>query len=184
MSLTAKQIDQERQSSFEDLRAVSLDVLDQLTSEIKTLNPSQYVYTPHKNCSPISAHMRHVIEFYQALFTFLECNSPIDLCYDDRARDPNIEAQKEIGLKALSTVKLQLQNLECMDNSVTLKSVICPDLPYLKTQTTIQRELFYLLDHTIHHMALIKERAEAQNISLDKDFGRAQSTKAYEQGLE
>ena len=47
------------------------------------------------------------------------------------------------------------------------------------TGSTVQRELMYVLSHTVHHYAIISLLALQSGVKLDAEFGVAPSTLAY-----
>jgi hypothetical protein len=51
----------------------------------------------------------------------------------------------------------------------------------INTETTLLRELTYNIEHTVHHLALIRIGivAECSYIKIDKTFGYADSTVQY-----
>jgi hypothetical protein len=55
----------------------------------------------------------------------------------------------------------------------------------LKMPTTVARELFYMLEHTVHHMAIIKMAVVNENLNIDipENFGVANSTIQYQKSV-
>jgi hypothetical protein len=49
-----------------------------------------------------------------------------------------------------------------------------------RSQSTIRRELQFLLSHTVHHYALIAIILKIQGFDCDEDFGVAPSTLKYQ----
>ena len=162
------------------LKGTSLQILQQLETGLKTLSQQQYTHCLDENTSSIGGHARHIVEFYQALFKFLKGSTEDVLCYDKRQRNQLLETSKDAVLHEVRNLKVRL--VECPDEPVDIHmaSIINPNQPMITMRSTLQRELFYLLDHTIHHMALIKMLAERQAVAFERGFGLAQSTKDYE----
>ncbi len=171
---------QSGQAGCEGLTANSLQILDQLCVAIAKLTQDQYAKSIKVEVSSIGGHVRHVIEFYQALFTALRSPVGGELCYDKRQRTLLLETSKDAALQELSTIQADILAMPNKDFDITMSSIVEPNAPMIKMRTTLQRELFYLLDHTVHHMALIKMLAEQYGVLVSKNFGLAQSTQAHE----
>lgn len=160
------------------LTNTSLHIVNQLATAIGDMTQSQYVDSPEEGASSVGAHTRHVIEFYQALFNTLHADA--ELCYDKRQRNLLLETSKDAALREMSKIKGYLSDMPSHDSDIKLSSIVDPGMPMLSMRTTLQRELFYLLDHTVHHMAMIKMIAAKHGFMCGQDFGLAQSTKAHE----
>lgn len=171
---------QPEQTGCDNLTATSLQVLDQLCEAIARLTQDQYVKGIKVEASSIGEHVRHVIEFYQALFNALLSTGGIELCYDKRKRNFLLETSKDAALQELTNIQADILAMSNKDFDLTMHSIVDPNAPMIKMRTTQQRELFYLLDHTIHHMAVIKMLAEQYGVIFSKNFGLAQSTQAHE----
>ena len=167
-------------SCFNDLISTNLKIIDQLTGVLHIFSPQQYIEASGVKISSIGAHTRHIIEFYQAFFSAVQNTQYQVLCYDNRQRNMLFETSKDAALQELFSIKKKLISLCVTDMDMQVSAVIVENKPLLTMGTTLNRELFYLLDHMIHHMALIKMLAEKQEVMLDEGFGLAQSTKVHE----
>ncbi|HLO46418.1 MAG TPA: hypothetical protein VK175_18895 [Leadbetterella sp.] len=123
--------------------------------------------------SSIGQHVRHIIEFYICLFSDKEYVN-----YDERERNLLIENSPVYTQEVLEILKSQLLNLD-FNKKVIFKQNINNEEVFLNT--SYQRELIYLGEHTIHHFALIKIGITTlcPDIKLDKNFGVADSTVKY-----
>lgn len=119
----------------------------------------------------IGQHLRHVIEFYDCLLNGL---SQQKINYEKRARSLELENNRKTAIKKISSIKDQLLSLE-------LNSRLYLEIEDLTIDTSVQRELYYNLEHSIHHQALIKVGLKEQNIGnmVNADFGVAPSTLKY-----
>lgn len=167
-------------SGNRSLLTTSQATLSQLKGGLDALTHSQYLGDPDNNASVIGKHVRHIIEFYQALFDYSLSGENAVLCYDKRQRNLRLESSKDFAVQELNSIKAKLPLLGANNLEVELCSIIVPGEPMMHIQSSLHRELFYLLDHTIHHMALIKMLAEQQGVLFERSFGLAQSTKAHE----
>jgi hypothetical protein len=149
------------------------NVFVQLAETIKQLSPEQYVQ-PCSNLgnNTVGQHVRHVIELFQALETGYAENT---VNYEKRKRDKNIETNKELALALLQNI---YNDLDRPDKHLTLQASYDEHAAEpVNISTNYYREIAYNLEHTIHHMALIRVGIkECSNIKLSEDFGVASST--------
>ncbi len=152
------------------------NVFIQLDTTLKLLTPVQYT-APGKLLSnaTIGQHVRHIIELFICLHNGYE-NGMVD--YDNRKRDKKIETDKTFASTLLKEI---YQQLDKPDKALTLQA--CYDDTAEKPvviATNYYRELAYNLEHTVHHMALIRVGvAEVSGIELPEGFGVASSTIKY-----
>lgn len=127
----------------------------------------------------IGQHVRHILDFYNCLLHGLS-SGVVD--YADRKRDPQVEIDPAIAAKMLSKISTQLNLLE-----ETTPLLMRGDfIPYTESErplypTCIGRELTFIHDHAVHHMALIKVGLNIQcpEANSDTHFGVAPSTLRY-----
>jgi uncharacterized damage-inducible protein DinB len=119
----------------------------------------------------IGQHLRHVVEFYDCLLNGL---SQGKINYEKRARSLELENNRKTAITKISSIKDQLLSLE-------LNSRLYLEIEDFIIDSSVQRELYYNLEHSIHHQALIKVGLKEQNIGklVNADFGVAPSTLKY-----
>ncbi|HTB52310.1 MAG TPA: hypothetical protein VK718_06000 [Ferruginibacter sp.] len=158
------------QKSIENIFAQLCDPLDQLTPE---------QYTQHNTTlsgATIGQHVRHIIELFLCLENGYKSGK---INYDNRERNPVIEADKEFAKKLLTQIQ---QNLDKKNKSLLLEQAgdATELIDCITIETNYHREIAYNLEHTIHHMALIRVGLiEIANIQLPESFGLAPSTIKY-----
>lgn len=149
------------------------NVFVQLAETIKQLSSEQYAQ-PCSNLvnNTIGQHVRHIIELFQALENGYPENT---VNYEKRKRDKNIETNKNLALGLLQDIH---GNLGRPDKQLTLHaSYDDHSSEPIAISTNYYREIAYNLEHTIHHMALIRVGIkEVSDIKLPEDFGVASST--------
>jgi len=136
------------------------------------LSDKQYQYQSKLlSGASIGQHLRHVVEFYDCLLNGL---SQQKINYEKRTRSLELENNRKTAINKISSIKEQLLSLE-------LNSRLYLEIEDLIIDTSVQRELYYNLEHSIHHQALIKVGLKEQNISnmVNADFGVAPSTLKY-----
>ena len=154
-------------------------VLVQLDNLLETLTDEQYIATPGGLVtSGIGGHIRHNLDHIEALLRAAETGV---LDYDRRERGTGIERDRTVARAAIHKLASQLQAFDWADTPVFLSmdAIVTPDALAVKMKTTIDRELVFVLSHTIHHNALIALLVKLQGAALPPDFGYAPSTLAH-----
>ncbi len=138
---------------------------------------------PAAGRSPVGAHFRHVLDHYRAFLAGL-ASGEVD--YDARQRNTPLERDRELAIATALGYMADLGRLppELAERSVRvhLRSLAgageAPDW----SASTIKRELQFLVSHTVHHYALIKELLRAGGVEPGEEFGVAPSTIAARRG--
>lgn len=120
----------------------------------------------------IGEHIRHSIEMYQCL-TEQYANDSVN--YDKRNRNYKTETETSVAILAIQKLKKEI-------NKPNKTLVLQQGLPtiYLEITTNYYRELYYCLEHSIHHQALIKVALLKQpSLSIPDNFGVAPATINY-----
>jgi hypothetical protein len=121
----------------------------------------------------IGQHVRHIIELFQALEQDYGAGT---VNYEKRKRDRAIEEDSILACRLLEQIGECLQR---PDKSLLLQVSYDEQAPSpLLIPTNYQRELAYNLEHTIHHMALIRIgiRELDSRLVLPESYGIAAST--------
>jgi len=126
----------------------------------------------------VGRQFRHVIDFYQCFVGGLD-GRKIDYCA--RGRDPEVEKEREVAGRALQSLidRLRGEDLVAKDLrlSVRLERPERPEAPgEAWGDSSVSRELGFLLSHTVHHYALIKWILRAHGVKVPGGFGVAPST--------
>ena len=152
------------------------NVFVQLNTTLELLTPQQYT-KPVKLLSnaTIGEHVRHIIELFTCLDKGYETGT---VNYDCRARDHQIETNKDFASSLLKKIYTELDKA---DKILTLEASYedSAENPIAIT-TNYYREVAYNLEHAVHHMALIRIGvSEVSEIALPEGFGVASSTIKY-----
>ena len=145
----------------------------QMDSLLQQLTPDVYQKPlPVLHGSSIGQHLRHVIEFFKELEKGY-ISGIID--YDQRQRSLMIETDKA---SAGAYLRRLLSTLNRNDKALELVVSYTPDATRVATiPTNYYREWVYNIEHTIHHMALIKTGVhQLEGVALSSAFGIAVST--------
>ncbi|AFM04976.1 DinB family protein [Bernardetia litoralis DSM 6794] len=158
----------------------NIAVLKQLNDLLNQLSDTEYA-APLSLISQntIGKHVRHILEFYTCLLTGIE-NKSVD--YDARKRNLDLENYTQ---KALETSNIIAQELLTLNKEIELE--LLATLPHARTKlsSTAERELLYVLEHTIHHFAIIKiaVKNEFPHIRMTDGFGVAYATLQHQEEI-
>jgi len=151
-------------------------VLAQLSETLNQLSNEEYIRSSRILLNAtIGQHVRHIIELFQCLEKGYDEGI---VNYEKRKRDYQIETNKELAAASLKTV---YQNMERPNKEIILEAEDYYDtMEIVSIPSNYYRELAYNLEHTIHHMALIRVGVnEVSSVKLPGEFGIAYSTVKY-----
>ena len=160
------------------LRFSIANLLLQLENVLSKMSDEQYsTPIPLLSQSTIGQHVRHIIEFY------IELNKGYEIGiinYDDRKRDHSLQTCRTTAIKKFREIS------DGLDKENTALSIYADfannDSSTQKLETNYFRELMYNLEHTVHHMALIRVGLHTSTkIAIPNDFGVAESTLKFRQ---
>ena len=145
------------------------ETLSQLTNE-EYCRPSKILVN-----ATIGQHVRHIIELFQCLELGYESGI---VNYEKRKRDYRIETDKELASSLLKSI---YGDIEKPNKEITLEAEdYCDSVMTVSIPSNYYREIAYNLEHTIHHMALIRVGVnEVSDVKLPEEFGVAYSTMKY-----
>jgi uncharacterized damage-inducible protein DinB len=120
----------------------------------------------------IGQHIRHIIELYIELQKGYQTGT---INYENRKRDYLIETDKDFAFSQLDSI---LQKLNQPNKLLLLNAGFEIDNDNETTiDTNYLRELVYNIEHTVHHMALLRIAVnELTTYTLPENFGVAIST--------
>ena len=149
------------------------NVFVQLTATLGLLSDEQYVYAGKTlSNTTIGQHVRHIIE----MFICLEDGYASGIInYENRKRDIKTETEKDFAIALLKKI---YEGLGRKNKSLIMEAAYDENSnELLQFDTNYYREIAYNLEHTIHHMALIKVGIrEVSDMEIPEGFGVASST--------
>lgn len=155
--------------------AASKNILLQLQDALGLLSDEEYQLSLSIfSDASVSQHVRHILEFYICL---IDCKTNV-LNFDNRKRDRRIEVSLEFTHHCIVELLFKLDCLE-EDREIVLEASL-NNFEH-KVKTTIKRELLYVVEHAVHHMAIVKMgiMLNFPHLKLADNFGVAESTIAY-----
>lgn len=167
---------------FEQGLAVAplLAVLNQLAELIDSITDEQYAQKPvGVMAASVGGHVRHNLDHITALLHGIRLGQ---INYDHRDRGTAVETDRQAARALIADLSQELQEFPWLDapDSLPLLAIVAPDLPPVEAVTTTERELIFVLSHTIHHNALIAVTARLLGAAVPSTFGYAPSTLAHQ----
>ena len=153
-----------------------LQILDQLTHLVHQIDEGDYIRSSEAlSNSTVGQHLRHTLEFFICFQNGYDAGV---VNYDKRAHDKLIETDKFIALGVIRRIS---DFVSALSENKNLKLEVGYDLAkeeFVTVETNSMRELVYNIEHTVHHMAIMKIgiREVASYVTLPADFGVAAST--------
>jgi hypothetical protein len=146
-----------------------------LSDTILQLTNEQY----QQPCSQLSGgsigqHCRHVIELFKELLTGYEIGK---VNYEKRQRDLMLETKLDQAIIQINDI---LKSIKKPDKNLQLYCNLGQGETEFELSTNYFRELFYNLEHSVHHMALIRIGIlSLTNLEIHESFGVAAATIQY-----
>ena len=153
-------------------------VMQQLREFVSSVEDEAYVRPLDVlNGASLGQHTRHVLEFYLCLLEGLKSNSNV-VNYGNRRRDPLLETDRGLALRTLLQIENHIQEYRS-DRSLSLCYAEASEK--LLLPSSLHREYAFNIEHSVHHMALLRigAREACPSLSLGESFGIAQETLAY-----
>lgn len=126
----------------------------------------------------IGAHIRHNLNFVEAV---VEAASTRSIDYSQRTRDRRIETERLAAAAKINELIARIKGTSLdLAMPLTIRSEVDAAIIH---SSSLGRELEFVISHTIHHHALIKERLQQLGIEPDEQFGVAPSTLEYRKAL-
>ena len=149
--------------------------LEHLREMIAALPASAYVASPSRVSGPVGAHVRHCLDHVRALVSLVDSN---ELCYDSRLRGTRIETDPVAAVDEIDRLRVDIEELEylTLDHPVLLRSLTDRDGSTLRVTSTFGREIAFVIQHTIHHAAIIAVLLDQLRVDVPQGFGYAPST--------
>lgn len=153
-------------------------VLEQLNAFLDQLDEKDYVQKIDiLSDSTMGMHVRHVIEFYQCLIKGVLQG---EMDYDARERSLLQETNIAYAISCIENVLVDLSMIDS-NKEIILYTAQHHSENKLSIRSNLARELSYVIEHSIHHFAIIKMGCMVAfpAIQFPPNFGVAYSTVKY-----
>jgi hypothetical protein len=154
------------------------ELLLQLQDVLERLSDSQYAAPVDLlSGATIGQHVRHIVEFFQELGHGYEEGR---VNYDRRNRNHVLEINRSLAIHLLEDTALSVDRPD--KDLLLVAHLSSGDAEPVVIRTNYFRELLYNIEHTVHHMALLRIGVNrVATIALPAHFGVAASTIKFRQ---
>ncbi|MGB0743135.1 MAG: hypothetical protein ACPGSB_01290 [Opitutales bacterium] len=162
------------------LLSILRECLRQESDLVDLLSEDDYkADAPGRYRSSVGKHIRHNLDHFTAFFAGLDAGR-ID--YETRQRNQEVESSTTHCKELIHEFLEQLAHLETasyrgirvrLEDGAPLEQAVWVD-------SSIERELQFLLGHTVHHHAIIAMILGQRGIEMPEGFGVAPSTQRFE----
>jgi hypothetical protein len=161
-----------------DSSVAALDrALEGLASVVAALSPDTYGARLFPTASgSIGEHVRHCLDHVSAL---VSADPSSCLSYDHRERGTAVETDPVQALRCLQLLRIKIavgRWSTRLDEPICVISTVASGGVVLSGMSTLARELAFVLNHTIHHQAMIGLLATLLGCAVPDGFGFAPST--------
>jgi hypothetical protein len=160
----------------------NLEILEQLKLSIIAMPLAAFIESrPLLVNSTLGMHIRHVIEFYECLINGLDSKI---VNYDARVRNLQLETDQQFATNCIEAIQIRIEDIKA-DAAITLQAGKFNEIDFVEMPSSFSRELYYMLEHCTHHMALIKMAIMQYwpSVALPLNYGVAQSTIKHKQSV-
>jgi uncharacterized damage-inducible protein DinB len=150
--------------------------LDELRRLVTTLPIDVYRARAAQASGAIGEHVRHVLDHISAL---VRASPASVLSYDRRTRGTSVESDPNAAVREMLRLDLALERWteRPLDEPIAVAAVLAGDGQAVTGWSTRARELAFVINHTIHHQAIVALLLEVQGqVLVDDRFGYAPST--------
>jgi hypothetical protein len=171
-----------RVSTEEPLRVSPIAALERALEDLATvaagLSPEAYRTRLLPNVSgSIGEHVRHCLDHVSALVSATPSSC---LSYDRRDRGTPVETDPAQALRCIQLLRIKVAvgrwSTRLDDPICVMSTVARGDELMLTGMSTLARELAFVLNHTIHHQAMIGLLASLYGCDVPAGFGFSPST--------
>lgn len=151
-------------------------VLDDLAAVVDSLGDAQYADSAVPGVSgSVGGHVRHCLDHVRALEHAIECGV-VD--YDSRQRDGLVETDRTLAWSLLLSARRRVSAVPAsvLARPVVVRTRMHAGMAPVEVLSTLEREVSFVIAHTIHHCATIAVLAGVTAERLPERFGIAPST--------
>lgn len=151
----------------------NLEAIDQALGVVTSITDANYRDRVGGRSQP-GSHIRHILDHYRALQAGI---SGGEVDYDFRRRQCSAESDRSCAEQELLDTKLWLQGLSPVPVAVKVKSeVSLSECCSIVIDSDSSREMLYVLNHTVHHMAYLSLLLQVNDVTVCESVGLAPAT--------
>ena len=151
-------------------------VLDDLAAVVDSLSDAQYADSAIPGVSgSVGGHVRHCLDHVRALERAIETGL-VD--YDARERAGLVEVDRTLAWSLLLSARRRIGRIasHVLTRPVVVRTRMHAGMASVDVMSSLEREVSFVIAHTIHHCATIAVLAGVRPDSLPEQFGIAPST--------
>jgi uncharacterized damage-inducible protein DinB len=151
-------------------------VLDDLAEVVDSLSDRQFADSAIPGVSgSVGGHVRHCLDHVRALERAME-TGVVD--YDTRERGTSIEADRTLAWSLLLSARRRVARVPAsvLARPVVVRTRMHAGMKPVEVLSSLEREVSFVIAHTIHHCATIAVLAGVRPDGLPARFGIAPST--------
>ena len=151
-------------------------VLDDLAAVVDSLTERQYSDSAVAGVSgSVGGHVRHCLDHVRALERAVE-TGVVD--YDARDRDTRVETDRTLAWSLLVSARRRITAMPAavLARPVVVRTRMHTAMQPVEVLSSLEREVSFVIAHTIHHCATIAVLAGVTPQRLPERFGVAPST--------
>jgi uncharacterized damage-inducible protein DinB len=163
-------------TQVQSLAARGADCLGQADLLVSELDDARYASPRGAAFSAsIGSHVRHVLDYYRQFLDGL-LDGHVD--YEARRRDSSVETDRAAARAAIGELAQRLRLLSATpeEEPLTVRVESPAGSGAARADTSVARELDFLLSHAIHHFAIVAIVLRVDGYTPPADFGVAPST--------
>lgn len=162
---------------MQELVNANIEALEQVLSLVRAAKGALYTEVPAAVAYGTGRHVRHILDHYVALQSGLD-SGHVD--YDKRCRDSDVETDSSVAEQRIIALIHWLGENVAADIKLNMKTEISvSNQHHVTVNSSLRRELVYLLNHTLHHCAYASLILRLLGVNTDAHIGIAPATSSY-----
>lgn len=155
----------------------NIEALQQVLEIVRLLPDGLYSQPSPLTAFGTGRHIRHIVDHYRALQRGVESGC-VD--YNWRQRDSRMETDRNAAAQAVAEIIAWLQRPELTDRLLEIRmEASFYEQQDILLDSSLRRELGYLVNHTTHHIAYAGLIARSLGVAVPEHVGVAPSTASY-----
>jgi len=158
-----------------------LEVCDRYIYVVENITSDQFVEQT-SDLATIGEHVRHFIDFQTCFLGQFEKGT---VNYDKRERNSDFSESPKKALHALNVVKMKLKKFYgyAQNKKVTIQISISSEGSQSEAQSTLERELVFIADHGVHHLASVNIIGKFVGFEMPREFTQHFSTLIHKNSI-
>jgi uncharacterized damage-inducible protein DinB len=152
--------------------------LRSLRNVIERLDEASFRAAPSRMSGSIGGHVRHCLDHTDALLGAIDRR---EMTYDCRRRGTAIETDRLTAMIEIDRLCVELDDVleRVLAEPIGLRSLTERGGLPVRVASTVGREVAFVIQHTVHHCAILAILLEQIGVSVPQGFGYAPSTPGH-----